>query len=57
MITRELGYYWVKFYNHEASRIMYWNGEGFEAFASDFVDDEIEEVDELRIIQKIHFAG
>lgn len=54
-LERENGYYWVKFYNYEASHIMYWNGRRFEAFKSDFVDDEIEAVDEKRITQERYF--
>lgn len=50
--TRTIGgYYWVKFYNHKDERILYWNGEGFESFSGDRVNDEIEKVDENRIVK------
>ncbi len=52
--NRENGYYWVKFYSHEDSHIMYWNGRRFEAFESDFVHDEIEKIDELSITKKAY---
>lgn len=49
MTDRIGGYYWVKFYNHEKPIIMFWNGHSFESFRSDFINDEIEEVNENRI--------
>jgi hypothetical protein len=48
-VTEE-GYYWVKFYNHRRWRICYWNGSAFEAFKSDFAHDEIESVNQERIV-------
>ncbi len=51
-MDREKGYYWIKFYNHEKQRILYWNGDSFEGFKSDFVHDEIEEVNESRIKER-----
>ena len=53
-MSRDIGYFWVKFYNYIDSRIMYWNGKRFEAFESDFVNDEIESIDERRVYQEIH---
>ena len=39
----EIGYYVVKFYNHESKYVMYFNGSNFEGFKSEkFPDDEIE---------------
>ncbi len=41
--TREIGYYVVKFYNHEKKYILYFNGKGFESFKSEQLPhDEIE---------------
>jgi hypothetical protein len=49
MNKRTVGYYWVKFYNHEKEIIMFWNGFGFESFRSQFIHDEIESINENRI--------
>jgi hypothetical protein len=39
----KIGYYAVKFYNHAAKYIMYFNGSNFEGFRSERLpDDEIE---------------
>lgn len=39
----KIGYYWVKFYNHNRLQMMYFNGSNFEGFKSDiFIHDEIE---------------
>jgi len=47
-----IGYYWVKFYNHDKQMIMYFNGLHFESFKSDEVPhDEIDHAS----VKKVEF--
>jgi hypothetical protein len=46
----EIGYYIVKFYNHDRKKILYWNGESWEGFKSDpMIHDEIESYTILKL--------
>jgi hypothetical protein len=51
-MKREIGYYWVKFYNHKEWKIMFWNTEYFKGFPGDRHHDELEQVDEKRITRE-----
>lgn len=46
----EIGYYKVKFYNHDDILIMFFNGTSWERFKSDvFIHDEIEKYEKLSL--------
>lgn len=47
-VRKPRGYYWVKFYNHDIMKVVYYNGMNFEQFPSDGrINDEIESFEQI----------
>lgn len=46
----EVGYYWVKIYNHDQVFIMKFNGNTWETFKSDKIPDD--EIESYELIEK-----